>query len=48
MDWQWICRPDAFVGVYARVGDIDVLVKEVVDMALDVLVVGFWWARRRD
>lgn len=44
MGRQWRCRPDAFVGVYAaidREGDIAVLVKETVDMALDVLVVGF-------
>ena len=44
MGWQWICRPDAFVGVYAaaidREGNIAVLVKETVDLVLDVLVVG--------
>jgi hypothetical protein len=44
---------DAFVGVYAaidREGDIAALVKETVDMVLqvDVLVVGFQWARRKD
>ena len=41
MGWQWICRPDAFVEVYAaidREGNIAVLVKETVDLVLDVLV----------
>ena len=54
MGWQWICRPDAYVGVYAaidREGDIAVLVKKTVDMVLDVLVylvAGFQWARKKD
>ena len=40
----------AFVGVYAAIGDIAALVKETVDMVLqvDVLVVGFQWAGRKD
>lgn len=45
------CRPDAFVGgvcaAIDREGDIAVLVKETVDMVIDVLVVGFQWARRK-
>jgi hypothetical protein len=43
-----MCKPDAFVGVYAaidREGDIAALVKETVDM---VLVVEFQWARRKN
>ena len=57
MGWQWICRPDDSVGVYAaidQVGNIAVLVKKNVDMALDFLVVGsvglleFQLARRKD
>ena len=42
MGWQWICRPDAFVGAYAaieREEDIAVLVKETVDMMLDFVKV---------
>lgn len=31
-----------------REGDIAVLVKETVDMVLDVLVVEFQWARRKN
>jgi len=44
-------HPDAVVGVYAaidREGNVAVLVKETVDVVLDVLVVGFQWARRKD
>jgi hypothetical protein len=55
MGWQWICRPDAFVGVYAAIDRegiavlvvVAVLVKDTVDMVLDVLVVEFQWARRK-
>lgn len=40
--WQWICRPDAFVGAYAAIDreeDIAVLVKVTVDMVSDFVMV---------
>jgi hypothetical protein len=46
-----MCKPDAFVGVYAaidREGGIAALVKKTVDLVLDVLVVEFLRARRKN